>query len=112
MLTSLLKPAAVFLLLSLLSAFHAPLAAAASDAGMDCCEGGTEGMVCCPLSGSCSMRSCGADEREALLSTMSAFLLPESTAVTRPAPSSLAPALQACSPVSKASRIPDPPPRG
>jgi hypothetical protein len=107
-----LKPAAVFLLLSLLAAFHAPLVEAASDDGMDCCAGGTEGMVCCPLSGSCSMRGCGADEREALLSTMGAFLLPESAAVMLPASSSLAAAMQACSPVSKASRIPDPPPRG
>jgi len=104
-------PAAV-LLLSLLAAFHAPLVAAASDSGMDCCAGGTEGMVCCPLSGSCSMRSCGGDERDALLSTMSVFLIPGPATVTRPSFSSLALLVEVRSPVSEASPVLDPPPRG
>jgi hypothetical protein len=105
-----LKPPAVLLLLSLVAAFHAPLVAAVSD-GMDCCSGGMTEM-CCPLSGSCSMRSCGADEREALLSTMSVFLLPGPAAPMRQAPSSLAPPVEDSFPVSKASPVLDPPPRG
>jgi len=107
-----MKVPAVFLLVSLLAAFHAPLVAAALATGMDCCAGGTEGMVCCPLSGSCSMRSCGADEREALLSTMSAFLLPGPAAAMRPSPSWLALPIEVRSPVSEASPVLDPPPRG
>ncbi len=106
-----MKPPAALLLLSLLVAFHAPLVAAASDSGMDCCAGGMTEM-CCPLAGSCSMRSCGADEREALLSTMSVFLLPGPAAPMRQAPSSLAPPVEDSSPVSKASPVLDPPPRG
>jgi hypothetical protein len=107
-----MRLAAAFLLVTLTAAFHAPLVEAPCDAGMDCCVGGAEGMVCCPLPASCSLRDCGADEREALLATMGAFLLPESAAVMGPAPSSLAAAMQDCSPVSRALRIPDPPPRG
>ncbi|HEY3123509.1 MAG TPA: hypothetical protein VGK70_05550 [Thermoanaerobaculia bacterium] len=104
-------PAAVFLLLSLLAVFHAPLVAATSDPGMDCCQGGMTG-ICCPLSGSCSMRSCGADEREALLSTMSVFLLPGPATATRPSLSSLTRPVEVRSPVSEASPVLDPPPRG
>jgi len=107
-----MKLPAASLLLSLLAAFHAPLVAAASDPGMDCCAGGTEGMVCCPLPGSCSMRSCGADEREALLSTMSVFIIPGPATVTRPSLSSLALPVEVRSPVSEASPVLDPPPRG
>jgi hypothetical protein len=108
-----MKAPAVFLLLSLLAAFHAPLAGAASDPGMDCCADGTAGMMCCPISGSCSMRGCGTDEPEALLSTMSVFLLPAAAgAALRPAASSLAQSVEARSPVCRASRVPDPPPRG
>jgi hypothetical protein len=101
---------AAFLLLSLLAAFHAPLVAAASDSGMDCCAGGMTGM-CCPLPGSCSMRSCGADEREALLSAMGVFLLPGPASAMRPAPSLLAPAIEMRSPASYVITVLDPPPR-
>lgn len=107
-----MKLPAALLLLSLLAAFHAPLVVAASDPGMDCCAGGTEGMVCCPLSGSCSMRSCGADEREALLSAMGVFLIPGPATVTRPAPSSVACTPEAFSPIREALPVLDPPPRG
>jgi len=107
-----MKLPAALLLLSLVAAFHAPLVVAASDPGMDCCAGGTEGMVCCPLSGSCSMRSCGADEREALRASMSVFVLPGSAAPMRPAPASIAPAAEVSPPVSEAFRVLDPPPRG
>jgi hypothetical protein len=106
-----MKTPAALLLFSLMAAFHAPLVAGASGGGMDCCEGGMSEM-CCPASGSCSMRSCGGDEREALLTAMSVFLIPVTTAALRPAPSSLAPRVEAISPVSESSRVLDPPPRG
>jgi hypothetical protein len=106
-----MKVPAVVLLISLLAAFHAPLVAAAYHPGMDCCRGGMSGM-CCPLSGSCSLRSCGADEREALLSALSVFVLPGPAAPMRPSPSSLAPAIEVHCPVSEASPVLDPPPRG
>lgn len=106
-----MKLPAAFLLLSLLAAFHAPLVAAASGPRMDCCAGAMVRM-CCPLSGSCSMRSCRADEREALFSTMSVFLLPGAATPMQPAPAWLAPAGEASSPVSEAFPVLDPPPRG
>jgi hypothetical protein len=105
-----MKPPAVLLLLSMLAAFHAPLVAAVSD-GMDCCAGGMTEM-CCPLAGACSMRSCGGDERQALVSTMSVFLIPGPAVPTRPTLSSLAPPVEKSSPVSQAPRVLDPPPRG
>jgi len=105
-----LKPPAVLLLLSLVAAFHAPLVAAVSG-GMDCCAGGMTEM-CCPLAGSCSLRSCGGDEREALLSTMSVFLLPGPVAALLPSPSALAAPVEKPSPVTQALRVLDPPPRG
>ncbi len=106
-----MRLAAAFLLFSLLGAFHAPLVAAASDSGMDCCAGGMTEM-CCPLAGACSMRSCGGDERQALLSTMSVFLIPGPAAALLPASSSLAASVEESSPVSQAPRVLDPPPRG
>ncbi len=105
-----MRALAAFLLLSLLAAFHAPLVAA-SETGMNCCAGGMSGM-CCPLSGSCSMRSCRADEHEALLSAMGVFLLPAPAAVMRPAASSFDPAPEAFSPIREAFPVLDPPPRG
>ena len=106
-----MRLAAAFLLLSLLAAFHAPLVAAVSDSGMDCCAGGMTEM-CCPLAGACTMRSCGGNEREALLSTMGVFLIPGPAAALLPASSSLASPVEESSPVSRAPRILDPPPRG
>ena len=102
---------AALLLLSLLAAFHAPLVAAVSDSGMDCCAGGMMG-ICCPRAGSCSMRRCGSDAREALLSTMGVFLVPGPAAPVEPARSALVLPARVASPVSKAFRVPDPPPRG
>jgi hypothetical protein len=105
-----MKPPAVLLLLSMLAAFHAPLVAAVSDR-MDCCAGGMTEM-CCPLAGACSMRSCGGDERQALVSTMSVFLIPGPAAALLPGPSSHATPVEGSSPVSQALRVFDPPPRG
>jgi hypothetical protein len=106
-----MKRLAALLLFSLVAAFHAPLVAAVSDSGMDCCAGGMTEM-CCPLAGSCTMRSCGGDEREALLSTMSVFLVPGPGAALLPAPSSLATPVEESTRVSQALRVLDPPPRG
>jgi len=102
---------AAFLLLALLAAFHAPLVAAASGSCMDCCTG-TMAEMCCPVPGSSSMRSCRGDERDALLSTMSVFLLPGPANPVRPALASCAPAAGAPSFVSQAFSVLDPPPRG
>jgi hypothetical protein len=106
-----MKVPAVLLLLSLLAAFHAPLAAAASDIGMECCPGGMTG-VCCPPSGSCSLQSCGASEREAQASSMSALIVPVSMTPMMPGIVSVAPAGAVSLLVFRASRVPDPPPRG
>lgn len=105
------KVRAALTLLSLLVAFHAPVVMAASESGMDCCPGGMPGM-CCPLSGSCSLRNCGTSEREAQPSAMGAFLAPVSFAVMMPAIARLAPAGEPSLPFPVASRVPDPPPRG
>gem|GEM_PF-4203201 len=105
------KALAVLSLLSLLVAFHAPVVMAGSGTGMECCPGGMSGM-CCPPSGSCSLRNCGTSEREAQPSAAGAFLVPVSFAVMMPAIASLAPACEASLPFPGASRVSDPPPRG
>lgn len=106
-----MKLAAAFLLGSMFAAMHAPLAAASSDGGMDCCAGGMTEM-CCPLPGTCSMRSCQGDEQSALLTAMSVFLIPVPAAPMRPASSDIASPASEPSPFSRAFRILDPPPRG
>ncbi|HYV41259.1 MAG TPA: hypothetical protein VEO02_05675 [Thermoanaerobaculia bacterium] len=58
------------------------------------------------------MRSCGADEREALLSTMGVFVIPGRATVTRPASSAIAPAPETFPPIREALPVFDPPPRG
>jgi hypothetical protein len=105
-----MRTPAAFLLLLLLAVFHAPLAAAASGASMDCCAGGMTQM-CCPLPGSTSMRSCRGDEREATLSAMGAFLLPGRVPAARPAFSSLPPPADSPSLAFEALPVLDPPPR-
>ena len=106
-----MKAVAVLSLLGLLVTLHAPLAVAASGAGMECCPGGVA-MACCPLSGSCSLRSCGAPDRESQPVAIGAFLVPASFAAIVPAAASLVPAGDASERLSTPSRIPDPPPRG
>jgi hypothetical protein len=110
-LTLAMKALAALTLLSLFAALHAPFVAAVSPTGMECCPDGMPG-VCCPVSGSCSLRSCGASEREAQASTMSAFIVPLSVVAITTGISSLAPAGTESLLSSRASRVPDPPPRG
>jgi hypothetical protein len=106
-----MKALAALALLSLIAALHAPFIAASSETGMECCPGGTPG-VCCPVSGSCSLRDCGPSEGEALAAMMSPFVVPESIAAILPVIASFAPSEAAFPLSSRASRVPDPPPRG
>ena len=106
-----MKLAAAFLLGLMFAAMHAPLAAASFDDGMDCCAGGMTEM-CCPLPGTCSMRSCQGDEQGALLTAMSVFVVTAPGAPMRPASSDIASPASEPFPFSRASRVLDPPPRG
>ena len=106
-----MRKATPLLLLLFVSSLYEPIVSAALNDPMACCPGGGAAM-CCPIDGSCVLKSCQGEEGQARLASLAIFTIPASAATpTPPRPSvqtllSLDVSRQAGVPA-----LPDPPPR-
>lgn len=98
------------LLLLLLAALLEPIGSAALSNPMPCCMGPGAAM-CCPLNGSCVMKSCQGSEYEGRVASLSLFVLASPVGLARPENARLSIAARGAWPESFRPSLLDPPPR-